>query len=281
MSSTEKVVGVIGATSFAGQSVLERLRSSGRAAECFSRQTGGANRDVSIPIQEWICVAPIWVLPEYFSTMKKRGARRVVAVSSTSRFTKMDSNDVAEKEVAEKLTQAETLFQDWARQNQVEWVILRPTLIYGNGLDRNISEIVRIVRKFGFFPLLGSARGLRQPLHVDDVADACVTALSSAPAANRAYEITGGETLEYREMVRRVFNALGRKARMPTIPRAAFRAAVHIVRLLPRYRGWTTAMADRMARDLVFDAADARRDLGFQPRKFELSEKDLRGSFDL
>ncbi len=59
----------------------------------------------------------------------------------------------------------------------VEWVILRPTLIYGHGRDKNITEIARFIRRFGFFPLLGKANGLRQPIHVEDVAEACFAAL--------------------------------------------------------------------------------------------------------
>lgn len=88
------------------------------------------------------------------------------------------------------------------------WVILRPTLIYGRGRDRNITVIARFIRRFGFFPVLGRATGLRQPVHAEDVALACHRALEAPAATNRAYNISGGETVTYREMVRRVFLAL-------------------------------------------------------------------------
>jgi uncharacterized protein YbjT (DUF2867 family) len=99
--------------------------------------------------------------------------------------------------------------------------------------------------------------------------------LQTPGAANRAYNLSGGETLAYREMVARVFAALGRPARLVTVPLWAFRLAVAVLRRLPRYRHWSAAMAERMNRDLVFDHADAARDFGFKPRGFALVAEDL------
>lgn len=72
-------------------------------------------------------------------------------------------------------------------------------------------------------------------------------------------------------MVIRVFDVLGRRPRLLTVPLWAFRLAVTILRRLPRYRQWSAAMAERMNRDLVFDHTDAARDCGFKPRAFELT----------
>jgi uncharacterized protein YbjT (DUF2867 family) len=140
----------------------------------------------------WICVAPIWVLPEHFSLLESCGLRRLLVLSSTSRFTKDDSSDVQEQAIAQRLADAEAQAQAWAASRGVEWVILRPTLIYGLGRDKNLCEMARFVRRFGFFPLLGAAQGLRQPIHAQDVASACLAALRAPAAANRAYNISGG-----------------------------------------------------------------------------------------
>jgi hypothetical protein len=50
---------------------------------------------------------------------------------------------------------------------------------------------------------------------------------------------------------------------------------ISILRLLPRYRYWSAAMAERMNQNLVFDHSEARRDLSFTPRAFILSKEDL------
>lgn len=296
----ESRVGVLGASSLVGSCVLPLLRAAGLEVVAFSRKPvescdGVEWRVLSLapiplltsPLKGegrklgqggvgcWICVAPIWVLPAYFPLIEASGARRVVALSSTSRFTKVGSGDTVENAIAAKLAESEAQVQAWAEDRGIEWVVLRPTLIYGQGRDKNISEMARFIRRFGFFPLLGSAQGLRQPIHAEDVAAACVAALQAPDAANRAYNISGGETLSYRDMVARVFAALGRPARLVTVPLWAFRLAVAMLRRLPRYRHWSAAMAERMNRDLVFDHAEAARDFGFKPRGFALVAEDL------
>ena len=278
-------VGVLGASSLVGECLLPMLRKAGWRVVAFSRRAAESGlgvewrqlpfTEVAAEISHWICVAHIWVLPDYFALIEASGARRIVVLSSTSRFTKVGSGDTAEQATAAKLIDGDARVRAWAESRGIEWVILRPTLIYGLGRDKNISEIACFIRRFGFFPVLGEAKGLRQPIHAEDVAGACLAALQAPDAANRIYNISGSETLSYREMVIRVFDALGRPPRLLTVPLWAFRLAVTTLRRLPRYRQWSAAMAERMNRDLVFDHTDAVRDLGFKPRGFALAVKDL------
>lgn len=226
-------------------------------------------------ITDWVCLAPIWVVPEYLAMLEARAVRRVVALSSTSLLTKNASSDAAEQALARRLAEGERQFVAWAEAHDVGWVILRPTLIYGLGRDRNVGEIARAIRHLGFFPIFGRASGLRQPVHAEDVAAACLSALARGDALNRAYCLSGGETLAYREMVCRVFFALGKRPRLCSVPLFVFRLAVMGLRAVPRFRHWSMAMAERMNRDLVFDHADAARDLGFAPRPFHLQAGDL------
>lgn len=284
-------VGVLGASSFVGECVIQRLRKAGRHIVACSRSPhdGKPESDVTrlqlaplvpiprelSPIKWWVSVAPIAVLPQYFSLIEASGARRVVALSSTSLFAKKDSPDPDEQALVYGLHVGEQALRTWAETRGVEWVVLRPTLIYGYGRDKNVTEILCFVRRWGFFPLLGRADGLRQPVHAEDVAMACVSALTVSAARNRTYNLSGGETLSYREMVCRVFAAIGQIPQLVTVPRWLFSMAVTVLRLLPRYRNWTTEMAKRMNRDLVFDHDDAARDLGFSPRPFQLSQGDM------
>ena len=227
----------------------------------------------AVTIPWWICIAPISALPAHFAWLESQGAQRIVALSSTSRFTKDTSSDPQEQGIAQGLVDAENQVQAWAQSRGIEWMVLRPTLIYQPGQDKNVTEIARCIERFGFFPVLGNAHGLRQPIHAADVAGACIAALQSPAVANRAYNISGGETLPYRSMVDRIFAAQGRVTRVLSVPLWMFKLAVLLLRCLPRYRHWTAAMAERMNRDLVFDHTDATRDFGFQPRAFTLQQE--------
>lgn len=296
----ERAVGVLGATSMVGKSLLPLLAEAGWHVEAFSRQaqiqdqpagqerlvffrrlektvSGSAPSRVSKQknIAHWVCLAPIWALPDCFSMLEAHQARRVVAFSSTSIFTKQHSSDHTERETADELKKGEQELIAWAEANRIEWVILRPTLIYGLGLDRNICEIARFISRFGFFPLLGAARGTRQPVHSEDVATACFAALRSTKAVNHAYNISGAEKLPYREMVARVFRAMDKRKRFVTLPLPAIRLGIACLRAWPGSRNWSAAMAERMNADQAFDHADAARDLDFYPRAFQPGKMDL------
>lgn len=284
-------VGVLGATSLVGSCLLPLLVQSGWQVIAYSREATTKTEDgvewrstaslmaspddQSTDISMWISVAPLWVLPDYFDVLAAHAVRRIVALSSTSRVTKDDSSNRKEQAVSHRLADAETRLQAWAQNRDVAWVILSPTMIYGLGQDKNISEIARFIRRFGFFPLFGKAQGLRQPVHVQDVASACMAALQAPNAANHAYNLSGGEALPYRDLVLRIFSALGRSPRLLSVPLPVFRAALALLRCLPRYRHWSVAMAERMNRNLVFDHSAATRDFAFEPRPFELSAEDL------
>ena len=285
-------VGVLGATSFIEECLLPLLVEDGYDVVAFSRRKSlvrqePANRGIIWrllpithshdiePITKWICLAPISVLPNYFSFLSLSGAKHIVVVSSTSRFTKELSFDPAEQCLAAKIIESEESLINWAEKNQVIWTILRPTLVYGLGRDKNVNVIARFIQRFDFFPLLGEARGLRQPVHAQDVALCCKAALNAEKAFNRAYNISGGEILTYREMGGRVFSAIGKKPRFVIFPFWIFRIAVFCLRVLPSFRRWSPARAERMNSVLVFDHQDASRDLDFFPRPFQLSSIDL------
>ncbi|MBE0436010.1 MAG: NAD-dependent epimerase/dehydratase family protein [Methylomicrobium sp.] len=302
--SKENIIGVLGATSQVGQALLPLLAHDDFEVIAFSRRTANESIDLandeSQPTSEsstntihwrsanaigaicerhvipfWISLAPIQKLPEYFDAIKSSGARRIVALSSTSRFTKHRSDDPQDQALAQSFSDSEAAFQRWAENNGIEFVILRPTLIYGLGKDKSICEIIRLIRRFGFFPLLGEANGLRQPVHCRDVAFACFSSLHSESAANKSYNLSGAEVLSYKDMVGRIFEALQRKPRFFKAPMILLRAAVVLLRLIPRYRSWSFAMVERMNKDMVFDHHEAERDLDFRPRPFRLDAQDL------
>lgn len=287
----EQWVGVLGARSLVGDFLLPLLAQKGWRVAAFSRRQHAepepgiewrrlgplmdAESNAPEIIRAWVSVAPIWVLSEYFGLLEACGARTVVALSSTSIVTKQLSHNSVEQSMAQALHEGEIRLIAWARERGIRCIILRPTLIYGGGRDKNIAEVARFILRFGFFPLLGTAVGQRQPIHAADVAQACAAVLQSPETLQESYQLSGGETLPYREMVCRIFQLLGRRPIMPKLPLWAFRFGVLALRWLPRFRHWNIAMAERMNRDQVFDHADAARDFGFAPRRFELTREDL------
>jgi len=206
-----------------------------------------------------------------------RAPRRVVAFSSTSAASKRDSAAAAERALAHRLHQAEQALGRWATQHGAALTVLRPTLVYGAALDRNLSRLAAVARRLGWIAIPRKAIGLRQPVHADDLAAAAVRALALPSTPEPRYDLPGGETLAYRAMVARVLDALEPRPRLLELPMPLLRAvlaAAHLVRRLPDVSPATLA---RTRQDLAFDPAPASRDLAWQPRPF-IVERSMLGA---
>lgn len=268
---------VLGATSLIGRWLMAALAQAGVDAVALSRtqSAGGAqwiagdltDPDLSLPPMATVfSLSPIWLLPDALPVLKAAGMTRIVAFSSTSRFTKESSPDAGERAVAKALADAEAAIEAWCAANGVAWTILRPTLIYDEGRDGNVSRIAKLVKRFGVMPLLGGGQGQRQPVHAADLASGALAAAGSPAAQNRAYDLVGGETVTYRLMVERIFEGLDKPPRVLPLPTWLFGLVMRLAK--PFYPGATTAMGARMGQDLVFDSAAAARDFGWAPRAF-------------
>lgn len=275
---TNQLIGLFGGSSFVGKHVLSNLIKQGHNILAFSRK----NHPFSNPLLHWekpehlqnyafsqlICIAPIWVLKDYLPQLVATNLKRIVALSSTSCFTKQDSSLEHDKNLAAQWQLGEQQLRTWAEQHGVEWVILRPTLIYELGHDKNISFIASLIQRFGVLPLIYPANGLRQPVHAEDVALACIKALIVKEAANKAYNLAGGETLTYKEMVERIFIHFHKKPHFIPLPATILKFFIHILRVLPRFKLYTTSMVDRINNDMVFNDELVAEDLHWVARNF-------------
>jgi nucleoside-diphosphate-sugar epimerase len=287
---TDDSVGVLGARSLVGDSLLTILADAQYQVIAFSRSPQIAVADAPIewrhfpqvpdataplpPIRSWVSLLPIWILVDLLPQLSAMGAQKVVVLSSTSLIAKDRSPDPLERQLAQRLADSEAALKIWAESHRVDWLILRPTLIYGHGRDGNVTEIARTIRRLGFFPVFGKALGLRQPVHADDVAMACLSALSK-PLTAKTYTLSGAEVLSYRDMLNRIFVALGKPPRIVHLPIPLLRFTLLLLRRFPRYRDWTPGMAERMNYDQAFSHSTAAEDLDFHPRAFNLGREDI------
>ena len=200
---------------------------------------------------------------------------RAVVFSSSSVESKQASANPAERALIRDMQVLESDLQSISESRGLGLVIFRPTLIYGCGMDTNISRLASLIKRFGFMPVNGEAAGLRQPVHADDLAAAAVAALESREDLPRVMHLCGGETLAYADMVGRIFAAQGKPARLLRLPEWLF---VWIANAAGRIRpgsGINGEMARRQRRDLVFDDRQARELLGYEPRPFKPALTDF------
>ncbi|NIP18463.1 MAG: hypothetical protein GWM87_10110 [Xanthomonadales bacterium] len=202
--------------------------------------------------------------------------KRAVVFSTSSVFSKLESHDRREKRQMQQIVMDEARLSTACETNGTILSLYRPTLVYGCGMDGNVSWLARWIRKFGFMPIAGRAEGLRQPVHADDLAAAAVATLASESPLALDVPLCGGSTLSFREMVEMIFRALDRPVRIIGLPGGVFTALIRIGRIHPKLRNVRAEMVRREAVDLVFDDSTPRRVLGYEPRAFEPGPADFR-----
>jgi nucleoside-diphosphate-sugar epimerase len=270
---------ILGATGLVGGYILEHLVRAGERPLALSRSPQSrpgidwARGDLAKPdtlrfpaFATLYCTADATLLPAALPRLLNPSLKRAVVFSSTSVITKLDSEVAAEREMLRTLADAEQEIAAACEQNHVAWTILRPTLIYAEGRDTNITPLSRLIRRFGVMPLVGGGPGLRQPVHAEDLAIGAISAASSSATANKFYSLPGGETLSYREMIGRIFDGLRKPRRTVPVPAVLWRAMFLLAR--PLFPNANVAMGTRMMKDMAFDAAPAIRDFGWNPRAF-------------
>lgn len=203
-------------------------------------------------------LGPLDRFAAWFARERPR-TRAVIALSSMSALTKRDSPDAGERALAWRLCDSERLLIDAATLRGMPCTVLRPTLVYGAGLDRSLTPLARRARKLRVFPLLPGATGLRQPVHAADVAQACFAAWQRPGNGPRTLELGGGERLAYAQMLARVRAGLGFFTLPVPLPLAP------LVHLAPR--GYAGVFA-RLREDLVADNTALIHELGVRPRAF-------------
>jgi nucleoside-diphosphate-sugar epimerase len=271
---------VIGATGLVGGYIIEHLVRAGERPFALSRSRQ-ARADVDWfpgdlekpdtlkfpPFTTLYSTADASLLPAALPYLFNPALKRAIVFSSTSVITKLDSEVIAEREMLRGLADAERKIVAACEQNNIDWTILRPTLIYAEGRDINITPLSRLIRRFGFMPLVGGAPGLRQPVHAEDLAIGAIASASSPAAANKFYALPGGETLSYREMIGRIFDGLRKPRRTISVPPSLWKAGFALAK--PLFPNANVAMGTRMMKDMTFDPTPAIRDFGWKPRGFK------------
>lgn len=265
---------VFGGSGQIGHFLLPRLRARDVPVAAFSRQprptTGGVvwmqgclPDDIPTlrqPASRIISLGPLDHFAAWLAHAEIPGAPRIVAMSSMSAESKRDSSDTAERALSRRLRAAEQALLARCAELGCACTILRATLIYGAGMDRSLTPIVQRALRWRVFPL-PRGRGLRQPVHAEDLALAVLATLDCPASAGEVVAIGGGERLTATAMFQRVRASMSRRTVPLPLP--------HIMLVLAAgLSGRGRGAVARLQRDLVADNTKLLGLLGMSPRRF-------------
>lgn len=160
-----------------------------------------------------------------------------------------------------------------ARAAGMQYVILRPTAVYGPR-DERLLKLFRSVAK-GRFPLFGAGAGRRHMIYVTDLAEAFLLACTAPSAANQELIVAGPRAVPLADLLQTLANVANRRAFGPRLPLKPMLALAGVVEDIcarlkvkpPIYR----RRMDFYLNDAAFDSKRAQALLGWRP-KVDLDE---------
>ena len=267
-----------GATGLLGGALLELLLAEGHEVRCLVREgnprasrldprrTELARGDAGdahalsralFGVDALLHVAGIEYAPPVLEAARRAGMGRLVVVSSTSAHSAYASRS------GPKLRMEELV-----RASELDYTIVRPSMIYGSELDKNLHRLLRFLDRSPLFPMFGSGENLWQPVYHEDCARGLYEALVRPAAVGQSYDLPGAEPLTYLELVRTAAGALGRKPRIIRVPLEPVRRALATAEALRLPLPIRSEQVLRLREDKAYPYDRARRELGYAPRPF-------------
>jgi len=138
-----------------------------------------------------------------FAAAAKSGVKRIVQISALGVGCNINATYMQSKQAAD----------DFLQTLNVDWAILRPSLIYGK--DGASTRMFMLLSKMPLLILPEGGRQLLQPVHINDVAQAMVNLLApgtSSPPLRSIIECVGAEEVTMGELIASYRTQRGGKA---------------------------------------------------------------------
>lgn len=161
--------------------------------------------------------------------------------------------------------------EDTLIANHRNLTILRPTMIYGSSMDRNMWKLIGVLARTPVFPVFGSGDNLMQPVFARDLAKAYWAVLQNRKTVmDQQYNLSGRTAISYRQLLKTVAKELRRTVFLLPLPT---RASVWVLRKLQSMLKRELPIKDeqilRLSEDKDFAWQAAQRDFGYDPTAFE------------
>jgi len=125
--------------------------------------------------------------------MKNFGVKRIIYISTAVLYNKEKfwGEYGRTKNIAEQLI----------RESGLDYVILRPTEIYGPHEKAGLGKLIHLIRTYKIMPIVNGGKNLLTPIHVGDVCEIIKICLIKNIFDKNTYLLAGGQKLSLREFI--------------------------------------------------------------------------------
>jgi len=187
----------------------------------------------------------------FISTAKVNGEVTVAGVP----FSEADSPNPSDAYSSSKY-EAELALSKFSNEQGMQFVIIRPPLVYGPGVKGNFATLLRAVRRGLPLPL-GAVNNRRSLVGLNNLVDFIITCARHPLAANQTFLVSDGADVSTPNLVRAIAHATGRPTRLISVP---VRMVACLSSLLDK-----RAAVDRLCGNFQLDITKAEKLLNWVP----------------
>jgi nucleoside-diphosphate-sugar epimerase len=152
--------------------------------------------------------------------------------------------------------EAELGLEKVCTQTGMEFVIIRPPLVYGPGVKANFQKLMGLVAKGMPLPL-GAVDNQRSMLALDNLVSFISETILNPLASNQRFLLSDGKDVSTTQLLKLLAKGMGKSSLLIPIP-------MFILRTAAQFLGASSA-ADRLLGSLQIDSSKARQLLQWQP----------------
>lgn len=185
----------------------------------------------------------------FISSVKVNGEENVRAYKESDAPAPRDSYGISKM-------QAEKRIKEITADSDMDFVILRPPLVFGPGVKANFLKLIKTVDKGTPLPL-ASVQNRRSLIYIENLIHAIITCIQHPNAGDQTYFVSDDEDVSTSELIQKIASALNKSARLFPFPKL-------LLFILGRLIGKGPAV-DRLIGSLTVDISKIKQGLGWKP----------------
>lgn len=198
----------------------------------------------------------------------KCGVKRLILVHTTGIYSKYKSAGEMYKEIERKIHKI-------IDGKEIDLTILRPTMIYGNLQDGNMSIFIKMVDKLRLFPIVNNAKYPLQPVWAKDLGIAYYNVLINVKTtANKNYVLSGAKPIDLIDIFKVIETKLGKKNIYISIPYWLAYFGAWLLYICTIFNIDFREKVQRLVEPRAYGYEAAKKDFGYNPVTFEVGIQD-------
>ena len=191
----------------------------------------------------------------FLSSIKVNGERNISDEKGKTLAFKESDDPRPQGAYAKSKLEAEDAIRKICHESKMDFVILRPTLVYGPDVRANFLSLLDVVNKN--YPLpLASVKNKRSLIYVGNLVHAISLCVNYSEVANQTYLISDTD-VSVPELVRKIASLLGKRASLFPFP-------VKYLRIIGSLTG-KKQVIDRLTNSLIVDNGSLYKDVKWVP----------------